>query len=295
MTVSNRVIQCVNEDGVEIIIAESGFSPFLLTDAEGLYDVENTVYISENSMIDGAVYQGSVTKFRNIVLTVTDTEDYPENRGLLDMVFKKASIGTLTFWEGSRAPRKIEYVVENMSSTGEDSHREHEISLICPDPHFYDVNSTTEDMASWVSGFEFEFESDSNGFEFGYKSNELIKTIQNDIAEDGIGIIITITCGGAVTNPSITHIETGDKITIGHSGKPFSIGIGDTVTITTATGNKHVTLTRNGITSEINHYLTEDSVFIQLMRGTNSFGFDADSGLDNLSIEITYTFKYARA
>ena len=295
MMTSNRVIRCTNEDGFFFDFAESGFGPFLLTDVDGIYEAKNKVYVSENSMIDGAVYQGSVAEYRNIVLHLTDVDKYVDNRDALNRLFKEKSVGTLTFWEADAAPRKIDYYVESLNSTGEDPYREHQVSLICPDPFFYDINSSDESMASWVSAFEFPFESTSAGFEFGYQSNEKIKTIQNDIAEDNIGVTITITCMGAVLNPSITHIETGDRISIGHSGKPFEISTGDVVVITTQTGNKHVTLTHNGVTSEVNHYLTEDSVFVQLMRGSNSFGFNADAGLNNLSISISYTFKYARA
>jgi len=292
---SSRVIRCINEDGFFLDFTERGFGPFLLSDAEGLYESNNAVYVSENSTIDGATYQGSVAKYRNIILTLTDVRNYPENRNALNRLFKEKSKGTLIFQEGDAAPRKIDYYVEKFDSTGEDPYREHQVSLICPDPFFYDINGSDESMASWVSAFEFPFESTSAGFEFGYQSNEKIKTIQNDIAEDNIGITITITCMGAVVNPSITHIETGDRISIGHANKPFEISTGDVVVITTQTGNKHVTLTHNGVTSEVNHYLTEDSVFVQLMRGSNSFGFNADSGLNNLSISISYTFKYARA
>ena len=292
---SNRVIRCINEDGFSLDFAESGFGPFLLTDAEGLYESKNTVYVSENSMIDGATYQGSVAKYRDIELTLTDTGNYPENRDALNRLFKEKSKGTLIFWEADASPRKIDYYVEKFNSSGKDPFREHEISLICPDPFFYDLDSSSEEMASWVSAFTFPFASPSTGFVFGYKDNSRIQTIQNDFAEDNIGITIIMSCLGAVTNPSITHIETNSSIHIGHSGKTFSMIAGDVVTITTATGNKHVTLTRNGVTSEINHYLTEDSVFIQLMRGSNSFGFDADSGVNNLTITLEYTYKYARA
>lgn len=292
---SNRIIRCINEDGFFLDFTESGFGPFLLTDVEGMYDTKNKMYISENTMIDGAVYQGSVAEYRNIILHLADIGGYPENRDTLNRLFKEKSVGTLIFRESDANPRKIEYYVESTTSTGEDPYRDHEISLICPDPFFYDVEGNSEAMASWVSDFVFPFASPSTGFTFGHQSNELIKTIQNDIAEDNIGVTITLTCMGAVTNPSITHIETGDSITIGHSGKPFEIVSGDVVVITTATGNKHVTLTHSGVTSEVNHYLTEDSVFVQLMRGSNSFGFDADSGINNLSISIDYTFKYARA
>ena len=292
---SNRIIRCINEDGFSLDFTESGFGPFLLTDAEGLYESKNTVYVSGNSMIDGATYQGSVAKYRDIELTLTDTGNYPENRDALNRLFKEKSKGTLIFWEADASPRKIDYFVEKFNSSGEDPYREHEISLICPDPFFYDLDASSEEMASWVSAFTFPFASPSTGFVFGYKDNSRIQTIQNDFAEDNIGITIIMSCLGAVTNPSITHIETNSSIHIGHSGKTFNMIAGDIVTITTATGNKHVTLTRNGVTSEINHYLTEDSVFIQLMRGSNSFGFDADSGVNNLTITLEYTYKYARA
>lgn len=294
---SDRKIRCTNEDGFFLEFDETEFSPFFLAGIDGIYTAKNKVYISENSMIDGAVYQGSVSEYRNIVLHLIDKSegDYPENRDALNRLFKEKAPGTLVFWEGTAEPRKIEYYVESVDSDEKYMPRKHTVSLICPDPFFYDVEGSDESMASWVSAFEFPFESTSAGFEFGYQSNEKIRTIQNDIAEDNIGIVITITCMGAVLNPSITHIETGDRISIGHSGKPFEISTGDVVVITTATGNKHVTLTHNGVTSEVNHYLTEDSVFVQLMRGSNSFGFNADAGLNNLSISISYTFKYARA
>jgi hypothetical protein len=246
-------------------------------------------------MIDGAVYQGSVAKYRNIVLHLTDTDKYVDNRDDLNRLFKEKSVGTLVFQEGDAAPRKIDYYVESLNSTGEDPYREHQVSLICPDPFFYDINASSEQMASWVGVFTFPFASPSTGFVFGYKDNSLIKKIQNDFAEDNIGITIIMSCLGAVTNPSITHIETNSSIHIGHENKPFNMVAGDIVTITTETGNKHVTLTHDGVTSEINHYLTEDSVFIQLMRGSNSFGFGADSGVNNLTITLEYTYKYARA
>jgi hypothetical protein len=267
----------------------------LLTDVDGIYEAKNKVYVSENSMIDGAVYQGSVAEYRNIVLHLTDTDKYVDNRDALNRLFKEKSVGTLTFWEADAAPRKIDYYVESLNSTGEDPYREHQVSLICPDPFFYDINASSEQMASWVGVFTFPFASPSTGFVFGYKDNSLIKKIQNDFAEDNIGITIIMSCLGGVTNPSITHIETNSSIHIGHSGKPFNMVAGDIVTITTETGNKHVTLTHDGVTSEINHYLTEDSVFIQLMRGSNSFGFGADSGVNNLTITLEYTYKYARA
>lgn len=271
-----------------------GAAPFLLVGADGLYDVNNNVYLSENSMIDGAVYQGSVVKYRNIVLLLVDIGSYPEDRDQLNRLFKEREYGVLVFQEGDSPKRKIEYIVESMTSTGLNSKRSHSISLICPDPFFYDLSDTDEKMASWVSDFEFPFSSEPT-IEFGHQTDERIKVIRNDYAEDNIGMTIILTCSGAVTNPSVTRVESNETIRVGSSAKPFTMQAGDVLTITTAMGNKHVRLTRNGATSEVNHYLTEDSVFIQLMRGDNTIGYDAGSGVSNLSVDVRYRFKYVRA
>ena len=293
---ADRVITCTNADGFSLTFNEKDFSPFLLGGAEGIYDVINNVHVSENSMIDGATYQGSTAKFRNIVLRLKDKEDYPENRDMLNRLFKEKETGTLVFQEGDSAQRKIEYVVESLSSTAEWDKRIHEVSLICPDPYFYDISAQSEALAYWQADFIFPFVSPADeGFIFGHRVTEKIKHITNDFAEDNIGLTITLTCTGQVINPYITRIESNEVLHIGHANKVFGMQTGDVVTITTATGNKHVTLTRNGVTTEINHYLTEDSVFIQLMRGENSIGYDASSGEDSLLVDLGYQLKYARA
>lgn len=270
-------------------------APFLLTGADGIYDATNNVYVSENSMIDGAVYQGSVVKYRNIVLMLTDVNSYPENRDQLNRLFKEREYGTLVFQEGDHDPRKIDYIVESMTSTGLNGRRDHQISLICPDPFFYELTDVDEKMAAWVADFEFEFESPVTGFEFGHQTDERIKVIRNEYAEDDIGMTIIMTCTGAVTNPSVTRVESNETIYVGSNSKTFQLQAGDVLTITTATGDKHVQLKRNDVITEVNNYLTEDSVFIQLMRGDNTIGYDADSGINNLSVDIQYRLKYARA
>ena len=106
---------------------------------------------------------------------------------------------------------------------------------------------------------------------------------------------IIMTCTGAVTNPSVTRVESNETIYVGSNSKTFQLQAGDVLTITTATGDKHVQLKRDDVITEVNNYLTEDSVFIQLMRGDNTIGYDADSGINNLSVDIQYRLKYARA
>lgn len=293
---ADRIIRCTNKDGISMKFTESDLTPFILVSADGIYDAINNVHVSENTMIDGAQFQGSTAKYRNIVLTLKDDGNFPEDRNMLNQLFKENEAGVLEVSEGGQNLRKIEYYVESMKSDAIYNVRHHIISLICPDPFFYNPTDTTVYMASWISDFEFPFECPvGETFEFGHQSAERIQNIVNDYAENNIGMTIRISCSGAVVNPSIIRVESDTHISVGSVAKQLETEVGDVVTITTHTGNKHVYLTREGVTTEINEYLTEDSEFIQLMRGNNHIGYEADSGEEYMTVEISYRFKHARA
>ena len=78
---------------------------------------------------------------------------------------------------------------------------------------------------------------------------------------------------------------------------PFTMSSGDRLQITTGTGNKHLYYTdvATGTERDISQYLTEDSEFVQLGRGDNTIGYDAESGAGNMTITITYRLRYAGA
>lgn len=290
----NRSITCSNGNGVTVTFGEREPSPFLLVEAEGIYEASNNVTISENTMTDGGAYQGSVAKVRNIVLTVKDAENHVYNRNLLDALFKAGSPGTLIFREDTNE-RKATYYVESINSTGEYGVRTYTVSLLCPDPFFYAMADRYVLLAAWVENFEFPHEFKVAGEEFGYRSTQKSQNITNENAADGIGMTITITASGAVENPSIIRVESNESITIGSQGNPFEMIAGDVLTITTSDNDKHVYLTSGGVTTEVNQYLTEDSVFIQLMRGNNNIGYRADVGEDAMAVRISYRLKYANA
>ena len=290
----DRFITCTNRDGYSTTFGERQLDPFLLVDATGIYEVANNVTISNNTMSDGGAYQGSVAKVRNIVLTIKDIDDHVVNRNTLRALFKAGEPGELVFHEDT-TELKISYYVESITSTGAFGERTYTVSLLCPDPFWYAMNDITVYMAAWNDNFEFQHEFTSLGEEFGYRSSSTLQTITNENASDGIGMDILIKAIGAVSNPSVTHVERSETIEVGSAAKPLSMVSGDELRITTSDNDKHVYLTHNGTTTEINEYLTEASVFIQLMRGANSIGYNADSGVANMIVEITYRLKYPGA
>lgn len=107
---------------------------------------------------------------------------------------------------------------------------------------------------------------------------------------------ITMTTNGAVTNPSISLQETGEDLTLGVDGiKDFTLSTGQKVLITTELNNCHVYLFEtDGSKTNINNYLTSDSVFLRLKHGVNHIGYTAKSGADNLSVSITFKNSYLR-
>lgn len=289
-----RSITCKNEDGMEVRFSDT-FSPWLLEDCDGIYSVKNTVATSENTMTDGATYQGSTTQMRNIVLTLRDLPkaNHQENRTLLYNLFKPKAAGLFLYLEDEGAEgRSIDYYVESVEVDAVNKARKATVSLLCPDPFFVAPSDVTVTMAGWESYFEWPHEFPPEGEEFEARVEEKLKTIDNTSAADNIGMTITIQAAGAVTNPSIYHVEQGEQITVGTSGKPLELVAGDEVIITTGTNDKHVYLIHEGIKTEINEYLSESSEFIQLEHGTNTIGYSADVGESYMTVEISYRYRY---
>ena len=287
-----RKIICTNEDGIQLILTDA-FSPFLLENCEGIYEFSNDVSMTDNTMTDGATYQGSVTSKRNIILTLRDRpgSDHMANRSLLYNVFKPKSPGTFDYFEGD-VQRSISYYVEKVYVSGKERSRRATVSLLCDDPFFVAPSDITVQMAGWSSGWVFQHEFVDGGEEFGSRVQERIKEIENLSAADGIGLTIVIDAAGPVTNPSVSHVEQEETIKVGTTANPLSLVNGERVIITTGTNNKHVYLVSGGVKTEINEYLSEDSEFIQLMHGINTLGYAADSGDQYMTVTISFRYKY---
>lgn len=290
-----RFITC-EANGYSITFGLSGFSPFLLAKVDGLYTVENNLKITKNAMSDGGTFQGSTAKVRNIVLTIMDEPNHvwrQDSRDLLYRLFSKDSVGRLTYQENNDR-RYIDYRVESIKMSAWKK-RTYTVSLLCEDPLFYAEEPVRQDMANWLAAFEFTHEFDSGGEELGYRSAVRNIEIINDTNAEGIGLTITIKCMGAVTNPKIVKIETDEHIAVGTDANPLYLRYGDVLTITTADNKKHVRLLRDGTETEINQYISEDTDFIQLTRGTNTVGYEAASGEANMEISLAYTPTYEGA
>lgn len=287
----NKRVICRNENGVEIVFNYDEDAEFFLLSLEGVYSVKNSVATSENTMTDGSTYQGSVTLQRNIVITAFMDGDYQKRRDLLYKCFKPKSTGLLRYEEGEEV-RIIDYKVEEIDIDEAGVIRNVSVSLICPDPFFKDIEDVVVTMAGWRACFEWPHEFKAEKEPFGERIAEIIKEIDNDSAADNIGIEILMEASGAVVNPALYHVEEEEFIKVGTMLHPLELSAGEAVKITTETNNKNVYLIKDGTETKINEYLDENSEFIQLVHGPNTFKYDADSGINYLNVTISYRFRY---
>lgn len=290
-------------------------NPFHLLGLDGIYGYDCNVTTSENTTTDGSTYQGSTAKERNIVITAEIDGDYRKNRELLYRVFPKGRTGTLEYSEDGDV-KTITYRVESVTpgaTTG--VVRDYTISLICTDPYFKDLSDVEVVMASWVSDWYFENGFDINGVEFGHREAELVKEIENNNGADNIGITAIFRADGIVKNPAIYHSESGKYIKVGYTGNDFELQSGQYVVIFTHTGKKNIYLLDGVSQAEIeehkdrygmidwdtvvsmygtiiNQYLDEDGDFIQLQDGTNTITYNAESGINYLSVSVYYRISY---
>ena len=196
----SKTIKCVNNNGMSAtFMYDHDNTEFFLVSLDGVYSIKNAVNTSQNATTDGSSYSGEALEQRNIVITANIRRNYRQNRDTLSRVFKVHSQGTFYHIEDGET-RKIEYYVESIDVEEKGILRACTISLICPDPYFKDDTPTHIEMASWEDGFEFELEIDEEqGMEFGARSKETIKTVDNE-STTAIGIQMTIIAEDTVVN-----------------------------------------------------------------------------------------------
>lgn len=292
--IDGRKITCTSSNGNSITLG-SEFNPFLLIDADGLYQVDASVTTSDNGMLDGSTYVGTNLKERNIVLTIVDKADHLSNRNFLYLVFAPKSVGTLTYYEkdGDEVEeRSIDYYVESIDVASQKPLRTSTISLICNDPYFTDKSNTEVEMTGWQDEFEFEHEFLETGEEFATIIVQKTVEIKNESTIDSLGMQIVIDAEGDIVNPKVYHLESDSYIQLGNDINLFTMQYGDELVISTVQNDKNAYLIRDGFKENANEYINEGSTYIQLINGLNTVNYSAEDGEDNMRVLITYKNKY---
>ena len=243
------------------------------------------VTTSKNSGQDGENYTGATASKRNIVMVL----DVPKRRmddvkDRLYSFFQPRSVGILYYYSGNIA-RKTRYYVESIEPEESGLVRTITISLICPDPKFYALTDNLTELAVWEGLIEWPLEI-IEPFEVTRKINSLIGNVYNPSAVP-MGLTVTFRASGTVVNPSLYDVNRQELMQVN-----TTMHAGDQIVITTADGNKHVKLISGGVTSNINNLMAYPPHWLKAYQGDNLFRYNADSGIDSLSVSILSTQAY---
>lgn len=160
------------------------------------------------------------------------------------------------------------------------------IDLVAPNPYWQDLSQSKAEIAIWRGAFEFPLELVEEGIEMGYREPSLIVNIENK-GDVTCGMKIKFKALATVVKPSLFNINTREYFKINKT-----MVAGEVISVTTHFQNKRVDLNKNGVVSNVFHWIDPISTFLQLDVGDNLFRYDADDGIDNLEVSILYTPQY---
>lgn len=156
-----------------------------------------------------------------------------------------------------------------------------QISLYCSQPYWEDAEFIVKYISDIVDAHHFEItwrEPLPMGIYDMTRTREFVN--QGDAA---VGMIVTITAQGAVTNPALYNNATGEYI-----GIMDTLAAGDEVVINTIRGQKSIT--KNG--ENVLRKLIAGSTWLQLDVGSNILLIDADSGASAMYFALTFKQAY---
>lgn len=282
---------------IEVTVENSRGKQLCLTDNENRYQVYEvsglnpptaTISLSEN-INDGAEFTHSRIEKRNIVIELQINGDVEANRLLLYQYIQTKEYIKLYF--GTNTKRVwIDGYVESIEPNPFAMQTVCQISVICPQPFFKDIEETIENMKTIDARFYFPFFT-VEPIPFSVYSQIQILNLINQ-GNIGGGMTIEIVAKGEVINPTIYNRETTEFIGLGSEERPFTMIKGDKVVITTHMNKKRIKLIRNAIETNIFNYLKENSTFLQVATGDNVFTYSADSGNEYIDIYFKYHSNY---
>ena len=291
VTITNHL-----DESIKLDLFNPEESGFIIKSIEGLGPVKANINFKELATNDGAIDNSARLSSRNIVMSLQFMESptIEETRLKSYKYFPiKRNIKFLIETDNRICETigRVETNVPTIFSNAEGC----QISILCPNPHFYSAgeNGTNQTIFYGTEPlFEFPFSNESlteDLIEFGSIENRTEGTIYYD-GDAEIGITIQIHAVGEAEGLVIYNTKTREIMRINDDKLKSLMGsgiqAGDEITITTSRGEKGIYMLRNGVTTNILNSLEKPIKWFQLSKGDNTFAYTASAGLTNLQFRI---------
>lgn len=265
-----------------IKIGDIYFSGYDIIEYSGLQEISVEYEMTENAVGNGTIITGWYMPEREITLTARVPKMNAES---VFRYFKGNKNYVLTIGE-----RKINVVMQNVkldwTLTFYNDPRI-ELSLIAPDPYFYDVSDFGKDIAGIIPQFGFPWTySPDNPVKFGYREFTDQTIFEND-GDDEVGLKLRIEAYGVVKGVKFENLRTGQYIKINQD-----LSQGDILEISTVSNPSETPYIRlNGV--DIFDKIDRMSDFFKLAVGDNFLKYSADEGVTEMNVYLYYSPKYS--
>ena len=276
------IIEKENGEQLELTNQETRWQ---IAEMEGLGPANSEITTKELANWDGAVFVDSRVESRSITIELYLNGDVEENRILLYSFFKPSQFIKLYFQTTARNVY-INGYTEKVSINHFDKHQIMQIVVDCPSPFFRSVPEQESRLSNTIGGFYFPFAVGKEGIEFTTYESERIVTVFN-YGEISTGVRFYLTFNGSTTNPAIYNKKTGEYIRL-----ISSFTKGDEIEIDTTKGGRGVKKINDLETENLISILDVNTTWIQLKSGRNYFSLKADSGVDNVIVDIYNSTYY---
>ena len=261
----------------------------LLTEQDGLFGYENSVYVSDQSGQDGSTYVGSKLSARRIGLTLKLLSDVVNVRNQIIRTMNPKSLGTLRLIRGSLT-RDIRCVVEKVSVNTSDGSIVN-LFFLCPNPYWREESESRVNIATWKPMFGYPLTVEQGvGFLFGQRTEERVINVQN-LGTAPAGMRVVFTARSEVINPKIANAMNRAQSMLVKT----TLHDGDILTLQTGVGEKKATVYRavGGVESNAFSLLDIANItFLQLSPGDNYLAYSAESGESALTVAVFYYSCY---
>lgn len=289
-------------DSVELDLANPWAGGIAVMGASGLGPAEGTINTVNFATSDGALFNSSRIKSRDIELNLKFLgSDIEAVRHKLLRYFRVKHPITLDFITDYRHTYITGHVEKNeidifSNSEGAD------LTIVCPNPFFKlrdpvkGKNSVR--FTSSTPSFEFEFE-DPNADSPTLKFGEMTSTGETVVVYEGdadASTIVDIQFLGPATGLKLYNTTTQTRINIDTNeiSRLFgsTIKAGDRLSISSGVGDKYVKAYRDGKVYNALSALDRDSDWIFLTPGDNLITVRADTGIENVASIISFENLY---
>lgn len=282
------MLKCIIENAKGNQLEFNDETKYQLYEVDGLYP-PNASISSSNNVGDGSIITNARVPSRNIVLYIAINGNVEVNRLNL---YQYAQVGKYMkmYFSNNSKNVWIEGRVETIETSMFSNKQVCQISTICPEPFFKDLQETINRIDTVDNRFYFPFYTVKPIPFSVYETIQILNLINDGNIK--CGMEIDIYARGTIVNPIVYNRETQEYIGFGCEERPFTMLNGDRIIITTQTNNKKVKLIRNAQETNIFNSLKPNSTFLQLDSGDNTFTYSADDGNEFIDIKFKHYSQY---